>query len=457
MSSRLVVRKTRKFGVVCFETEENGAGKPVSKRFKVDSDCNNMDIEHRRSDDMPANLLTKPLTSNSDSSILGKVTIKKKEVDQISSKLENIQLSPSTSTTKITTTSKYLSDQLVAATNGIQDIDLSSQIVKDILEPHLEKCRQSRVIALKQQEIDNNGLLLQDVINKLGNLSQEEIVNFDTNLYKIRESFTQLLFSSENDESTCEGEDDTIIEDNTSKFPKLSEIHHLISNDKGKKKQRDEKYRLLSPLLNDSYHRRKFQQQYEELVMNIILPNAYNSLPLSSQLQCQCQNHDKADAEAEAEMYYQAFPCIRLVRPGEFSIGIHADCNYGFQYGNINYYLPLTKINGSNSLAIESIPLKEDWHFLNINYGNIQRFHGSVCSHFTVENTSPITRVSFDFRVIPSSLYTKHPNDRYSFEPGYYVKAKWCPSSGSKSGYWKRVDPLPENGPDWRSGFPFVK
>ena len=34
------------------------------------------------------------------------------------------------------------------------------------------------------------------------------------------------------------------------------------------------------------------------------------------------------------------------------------------------------------------------------------RFYGNECMHYTVENTTAVTRVSFDFRVIPASLFT---------------------------------------------------
>lgn len=34
------------------------------------------------------------------------------------------------------------------------------------------------------------------------------------------------------------------------------------------------------------------------------------------------------------------------------------------------------------------------------------RFYGNECKHYTTENTTPVTRVSFDFRVIPARLFT---------------------------------------------------
>ena len=310
--------------------------------------------------------------------------------------------------------SKYLSDQLVVATEGKQYFDLHSSEVLNVLEPHLEKCRNARTNAL--EEYDKLGLpSLQAHLRMLGSFTVEEIVIFDTKKYPIRQAFCTAIFDKENID--------------------LPNLHKLANNDQGKRKQRDEKLYLLSPLLDDK-KRAYFQQAYENLILNVILPNAHSSLP---------------DKSKRNEIFYQAFPCVRCVRPGEFSIGCHADCNYGFQAGNVNYYLPLMEIRGSNSLAIETEPALEDWHFLELQYGEIHRFWGSTCSHFTVENTSPSTRISFDFRVIPAITFHKHKIDRFSSEPGYYVKAVW----NEEHKCWERAEDLAR--PDWRVGFPFVK
>ena len=165
---------------------------------------------------------------------------------------------------------------------------------------------------------------------------------------------------------------------------------------------------------------------------------------------------DAFSACDESEFYYQAFPCIRVVRPREFSIGVHADINYGFNPSNINYYVPLTRLYDSNSLHVESEIGKEDWHTLKYGVGEIYRFHGAMCMHFTTENRTDITRLSLDFRVIPASNFlpicpeTKEVvSDHYSAKKGYYVKA-----IRQEDGCWERVEPLPT--PDIRNGFPFT-
>ena len=105
---------------------------------------------------------------------------------------------------------------------------------------------------------------------------------------------------------------------------------------------------------------------------------------------------------------YQSFPCLRVLRPGEFSIGPHCDAQYNLPDGNLNVWLPLTAACHTNSLYLESQPGKEDFHPLNLSYGEYATFYGQRCVHFAVENLTKDTRVSLDFRVVPGCCYDEH-------------------------------------------------
>jgi hypothetical protein len=48
--------------------------------------------------------------------------------------------------------------------------------------------------------------------------------------------------------------------------------------------------------------------------------------------------------------------------------------------------------------------------------GELMRFYGNRCQHYTTENTATTCRVSFDFRVIPASLFRLNPDLNLSVE-----------------------------------------
>ena len=71
----------------------------------------------------------------------------------------------------------------------------------------------------------------------------------------------------------------------------------------------------------------------------------------------------------------------------------------------INFWLPITRACGNNSLFVESSPGAGDFRPLDLEYGECFRFDGENCAHYTVANDTGQARVSLDFRVIPASLY----------------------------------------------------
>jgi len=122
---------------------------------------------------------------------------------------------------------------------------------------------------------------------------------------------------------------------------------------------------------------------------------------------------------------------------------LHNDAQYGHQPGEVNFWLPLTRLAAANTLWAESEEGRGDFHpFLldEIGYPQrheneeplhegssckglllrpcqegcrpsaatllpIQRFHGVLCRHQTQRNSSGRTRVSLDFRCAPKSAF----------------------------------------------------
>jgi hypothetical protein len=136
---------------------------------------------------------------------------------------------------------------------------------------------------------------------------------------------------------------------------------------------------------------------------------------------------------------YQSPPTTRVVLPGgKPTISLHSDKEYlRHQAGEINFWLPLTTVWGSNSLWLESKPNLGDFEPIALQYGEVLRFDGYDCRHYTVPNETPDCRVSFDFRAIPSQLCTqrRHCGDfcvEETTESGYiaYPHKFWKISRG---------------------------
>ena len=300
--------------------------------------------------------------------------------------------------------SKWLSKKMYAASKGERAIDFDDPSIRCAIEPYVAQMRSQRAEALSRSPVFAE--VAKEVIPLRA--MEEAILAYDTSRYPLRERFIEVLFGSEKEGVVLE---------------QLHREGHQA--DLGKRKDRLEKLALLSPMTVKA-RRQPFQDTYLDLVLHFILPSLEVDLP-------------------EACFHVQAMPCIRVVRPGEFSIGVHADVCYGFNPANINFYVALTTISGTNSIVMEHYG-QEDWHVANLNVGDIYRFPGALCGHFTMENTTPTTRVSLDFRVVAGSLWSE--GDHYSRTAGYYVRTV------KRGGEWVCSEPLPD--PDARNGFPFT-
>ena len=109
------------------------------------------------------------------------------------------------------------------------------------------------------------------------------------------------------------------------------------------------------------------------------------------------------------KFHYQYLPSFRVHLPYE-NQAIHtwhsdSDQLHKHPKGEINIWLPLTKCYGTNTMWIESEPFKLDFKPLEGDYGNFWTNEGNVCMHGNKPNLTNITRISFDFRIIPLSKY----------------------------------------------------
>ena len=120
---------------------------------------------------------------------------------------------------------------------------------------------------------------------------------------------------------------------------------------------------------------------------------------------------DKVKPRFNEEIVYQKIPTFRVHLPGNVSVGeFHKDKNYrdevwADKVNELNYYVPLTKAYGTNTVWAETEEDFGDFKYICSSYGECVEWEASKLTHGNKDNLTSITRVSFDFRVIPESRY----------------------------------------------------
>lgn len=122
---------------------------------------------------------------------------------------------------------------------------------------------------------------------------------------------------------------------------------------------------------------------------------------------------------------FQRRPTFRchVAKGGEATGKVHNDSQYGHSRCELNFWLPLTRTVGSNSLFAESAPGAKDFAPFELEYGQCQRFWGAQCVHYTEPNETDLTRVSIDFRVLPRSCHEDGTGYRRQFSLGCFFAA----------------------------------
>lgn len=111
-------------------------------------------------------------------------------------------------------------------------------------------------------------------------------------------------------------------------------------------------------------------------------------------------------------------------------IGLHCDADYNHPPEEVNYIIPITDMWETNSVFIESEPNKGDFNPIKLYRNQFIQFWGNKLRHFNKVNTTGLTRVSLDIRVIPFSKYKDnyekqsiHGNRSFKIDD-YYIKLK---------------------------------
>lgn len=103
---------------------------------------------------------------------------------------------------------------------------------------------------------------------------------------------------------------------------------------------------------------------------------------------------------------YQVVPTFRAQIPNNLAVAEwHRDRDYYHNPSEVNFFLPLTRAFGKNTIWIETYENAGDYYPLEANPGEIVIFNGSNLVHGNHQNDTGCTRLSIDFRVMPQRLY----------------------------------------------------
>lgn len=106
------------------------------------------------------------------------------------------------------------------------------------------------------------------------------------------------------------------------------------------------------------------------------------------------------------DLCVQTVPTFRLSMPGGMAVQeFHRDGDYHHQASTVNFWLPLTRAFATNTVWIESEPDTGDFAPVNLDIGQYLEFDAIKLRHGNVPNETGVSRVSFDFRVIPRRHY----------------------------------------------------
>jgi hypothetical protein len=108
----------------------------------------------------------------------------------------------------------------------------------------------------------------------------------------------------------------------------------------------------------------------------------------------------------DEDLCVQRIPTFRIHYPGTIAVReFHRDSDYNHQSGVMNYWLPLTPAFATNTIWVESEPGSADFAPVGLDPGQVLRFSAVRLRHGNHANHTSVTRVSFDFRVLPRRLY----------------------------------------------------
>ena len=112
----------------------------------------------------------------------------------------------------------------------------------------------------------------------------------------------------------------------------------------------------------------------------------------------------------EPMIIYQTLPSVRFQFPESVTIPPHKDSDHlsNHPLGEKNFLVPITHMQDTNSVYIESKPDKGDFNSQNLAPGQLFYFNGNTCTHYNERNKECKLRISIDFRCMRRSDYLRY-------------------------------------------------
>jgi len=115
----------------------------------------------------------------------------------------------------------------------------------------------------------------------------------------------------------------------------------------------------------------------------------------------------------EKSLIYQALPSFRIQYPQSKAVTTwhyDSDENHKHPLGELNILVPITEMFDTNAVWMESLPHMGDFRPMNLKYGQYIIWNGNRCRHGNKANTTGLTRISIDMRVLPNACYDEKYN-----------------------------------------------
>lgn len=126
------------------------------------------------------------------------------------------------------------------------------------------------------------------------------------------------------------------------------------------------------------------------------------------------------------DFLYQTIPTFRVHQPFNLAVAeFHKDADYSHSEYERNFYLPMTKAWGNNTIWVESEKDRKNFKPMEASVGDVWLWNGSNLLHGNKLNDTNKSRVSVDFRILPLSKYEESSKTSFTNEVEMSIGNYW--------------------------------